>query len=520
MTDVDPARAGTSEEYLLLLRQRREVAGLSYRQLERRARRDGGSLPPSTVATMLRRSTLPGPDLIAVYVRACGGGTAEVARWLAARARIAAAAVVPPATEPGRVRLEPAPLHREAGPARGAEGGGGPGRASVPPPRQLPPAIAMPVASARACAELDAVADRCGSGLAIVTGPPGSGKSAVAVHWAHRAADRFPDGQLYVDLRGHRPGTGPLSTAEALTYLLVGLGVPAGAVPADDAQAAAVFRSLVADRRMLVLLDGAVCAEQIRLLRPGGPDTCTVVTSRDSLVGLAVHDAGRPVRIGPLDREASVRLLARAAGDRVVAAEPGAARSLADRCEGLPLALRIAAAALDTGARNPIAGLLDRMRGEGRLDALELHSDGSAGLEAAFACSYRALDVPQQRMFTLLGLWTEPPGTDPAQAAPTVPALAAAAGLTVARARAVLRGLADVHLLVRLPGDRCALPGLLHDYALRLAHEESATVPGAASGAVPPPLPAGVPGIVPGVVSGAPLDIRRVLFPSRPAARV
>ncbi|MYS66594.1 hypothetical protein GTW66_21995 [Streptomyces sp. SID5473] len=79
MTDVDPARAGTSEEYLLLLRQRREVAGLSYRQLERRARRDGGSLPPSTVATMLRRSTLPGPDLIAVYVRACGGGTAEVA---------------------------------------------------------------------------------------------------------------------------------------------------------------------------------------------------------------------------------------------------------------------------------------------------------------------------------------------------------------------------------------------------------------------------------------------------------
>ncbi|QDY79424.1 helix-turn-helix domain-containing protein [Streptomyces qinzhouensis] len=533
MTDVDPARAGTSEEYLLLLRQRREVAGLSYRQLERRARKDGGSLPPSTVATMLRRSTLPGPDLIVAYVRACGGGAAEVADWLAARARLAAAAVVPAEPEPDRAGPGFAPFPartggmdraaRTARDAGGAGGTGGTGRAFVP-PRQLPPAVAVLVGSGRAGAELDAVADRRGSGLAIVTGPPGSGKSAVAVHWAHRAAHRFPDGQLYVDLRGHRPGVGPLSTAEALTYLLVGLGVPAGAVPADEVQAAAVFRSLVADRKVLVLLDGAVCAEQIRLLRPGGPGTCTVVTSRDSLVGLAVRDAGRTVRIGPLDREASVQLLARAAGERTVAAEPEAARGLAARCEGLPLALRIAAAALDAGARAPIAGLLDRMRGEGRLGALELHSDGSAGLEAAFACSYRGLDAAQRRMFTLLGVLTETVGPDPAPAAPTVPVLAVAAGVPVTRARAVLRGLVDVHLLVRLPGDRYAVPGLLRDYALRLAQEEPATVPAnvpaAVSGAVPGAVPHPVPGIVPGVVSGAPLHTRRALVPSRPTAGV
>ncbi|MGV9311650.1 NB-ARC domain-containing protein [Streptomyces sp. NPDC003691] len=543
MTDVDPARAGTSEEYVMLLRQRREVAGLSYRQLERSARRDGGSLPPSTVATMLRRSTLPGPDLIAAYVRACGGSPAEVAEWLTARARLAAAAVVPPGAAPDRARIPFAPLPaRPGGPVPGPEPApatrpaavpGGTGRACGP-PRQLPPSVAVLAGSRRACAELDAVAGRGGSGLAVVTGPPGSGKSAVAVHWAHRAADRFPDGQLYVDLRGHRAGGRPLGTAEALAYLLAGLGVSADAVPADTVQAAAAFRSLVADRRVLVLLDGAVCAEQIRLLRPGGPGTCTVVTSRDSLVGLAVHDAGRTVRIGPLDEGDSLRLLARAAGEQVVAAEPEPARALAALCEGLPLALRIAAAALGTGARFPVAALVCRMRSEGRLGALELSSDGSAGLEAVFASSYRALDAPQQRMFRLLGALTAPADGARGRTAVTVAAAAAAAGLPVDRARAVLRGLADVHLLLLLPFDRYTVPGLLGDYALRLAQEDpatataAATVPsveagvGAAGVAGPEPglEPSPEHGLAQGAVPAAPAVAPRAVIPGRRPTRV
>ncbi|MEW1550051.1 ATP-binding protein [Streptomyces tsukubensis] len=506
MTDVDPACAGTSEEYLLLLRQRREVAGLSYRQLERRARRDGGSLPPSTVATMLRRSTLPGPDLIAVYVRACGGGTAEVARWLAARARIAAAAVAGTVAAPlehGSLPTRAVPAAGRAAAQYGTAGFVGPARSEGMSqgtvPRQLPPAAAL-VGAGRPLTELDALAGRPGAGLAIVTGPPGSGKSAVAVNWAHQAADRFPDGQLYVDLRGHRPGVSPLPTAEALRYLLVGLGVPAQQIPADEGQAAAAFRSLVADRKMLLLLDGAVSAEQVRLLRPGGSGIRTVVTSRDGLAGLAVHDGGRTVRIGHLDWENSVRLFACAAGEHLVVAEPEAARGLAALCDGLPLALLIAAVALDTGARAPVAGLLSRMRGEGPLSALELHADGCAGLEAVYACSYEALEDPEQRMFRLLGSLAAAVFAIPVTAAFTVPMAATIAGLPVTTGRAVLRRLADAHLLSRLPGDRYTVPRLLRDYARRLPREEPAFLPGITAAAHPGPP--------------------RVLLPSRPTAGV
>ncbi|MGW6458303.1 NB-ARC domain-containing protein [Streptomyces sp. NPDC055078] len=502
MNDVDPDRAQTTADYLLLLRQRRVVAGLSYRQLERRARHSGGSLPPSTVATMLRRSTLPGRDLVAAYVGACGGDAAEIAAWLTARARIAAAAVAPapaaatpagPTTTgwgsgalpagaggygvlpPGAGRSGPFPPgqrgsglfppgQRGSGalpPGAGEHGPFPPGVPVVPnPPRQLPPAVSGLVGFRSQLAELDAVAGRTGSGLAIVTGPPGVGKTALAIHWAHHAEARFPDGQLYVDLRGHRPGARPLPTADALAYLLVGLGVPAAGVPTDEGQAAAVFRSLVADRRVLLVLDGAVSADQVRLLRPGGPRTHTVVTSRGSLVGLSVHDDGRAVRVDPLGRDHAVCLLARTAGEHLVAAEPGAARSLAALCDGLPLALRIAATAFDPGARAPIAGLVTRMRAEGRLAALDVRGDGCAGLEAAFGCSYDALDEAHRGLFRLVATL--------ASTVVTVPLAAASAGLSLHAGRAALRRLADAHLLVRLTGDRYTVPGLLREYARRL----------------------------------------------------
>ncbi|WP_433273829.1 NB-ARC domain-containing protein [Actinosynnema sp. CS-041913] len=417
--DVDPVGARSRAEFLALLRRRREVAGLSYRQLERRARQDGGSLPPSTVATMLQRSTLPARELIAEYVRACGGDGAEVAGWLAARDRLAAA-------------VEAAPL-----PA---------GAPSLPvPPRQLPPAPVGLAGRRAELAELDVAAAE--SGLVVVTGAPGVGKTAVAVEWAHRAANRFPAGQLHL--------TAPATAGEALTHVLVGLGVPARAVPADERHAAALFRSLVADQRILLVLDGAVSADQVRLLRAGGPGSCTLVTSRDSLVGLSVYDGGRVVVVPPLDRGHAVRVLARAAGERVVAAELTAAARLADLCEGTPLALRIAAAALDRTAGTPIADLVARMDAAGPLAELGADGDPQLDLSAVYEPEYDRLDEPARRVFLLLG----------ALPTATPQALAVVTGAPVPRVRSALRQLTDRHLATHLGGDRFTMPGLLREYA-------------------------------------------------------
>lgn len=423
MAEFDPARARSSADYVVMLRRRREVAGLSYRQLERRARDGGSALPPSTTATMLRRASLPTPDLVQTYVRACGGDDAEVAAWLAARAWLAAGRAVA-ATRPA----DGDPVS----PVR---------------PRQLPAGPSGMFGREHLLAELDAVT--CGSepGLVVVTGMPGVGKTALTVHWAHRVGNRFPDGQLYVDLRDHGPGA-PLSTVAALTRLLVGLGVAADAVPADDHQAAALFRSVVADRRLLVVLDGVSSADQVRLLRPGGPGSCTVVTSRDTLVGLVVHEGAARVVVPPLDRGDSIRVLARAVGERLVSAEPSAARRLADRCHGLPLALRIAAVVLDRTARTPIADLVARIDDAGALTELAVRGDPGVSLEAAFRASYETLDEQSRRLFRVLGALPAPVGADGVDAA-------------------ALRRLVDRNLVVRVDGDRCAVHALLGEYARR-----------------------------------------------------
>ncbi|WP_309113163.1 NB-ARC domain-containing protein [Saccharothrix sp.] len=423
---VDPGAARSSGEFVALLRLRREVAGLSYRQLERRARQDGGCLPPSTVATMLRRSTLPSRELVVAYVRACGGDADEVAAWVAVRTRLA-------------TTVE-APVERR---------GGVP---SFPvPPRQLPPCGVALVGRRDRLAEVDAATGGAESPLVVVTGAPGVGKTALAVHWAHRVRDRFPDGQLYVELGASRP------LADVLGELLAAVGVPAGSVPADDRQAAALFRSVVADRRVLLLVDGVVTAEQVRLLRPGGSDSCMVVTSRDRLVGLAVYDGARVVETPPLERGHAVRVLAQAAGERLVSAELTAAGRLAELCDRLPLALRIAATALDPSATTPIADLVVRMRAFGRLAALEVHGDPEVGLDAVFGRSWEALDEVSRGL--LRALAALPPGG--------VTAVAAAAALetTVALARTALGRLVNAHLVVRLGDDRYAVPGLLREYA-------------------------------------------------------
>ncbi|MEQ4299855.1 NB-ARC domain-containing protein [Plantactinospora sp. B6F1] len=446
MTYVDPDAAQDSAEYVLLLRRRREAAGLSYRQLARQARQGARSLPPSTVATMLHRSTLPSRDLVTTYIRACGGTDAEVAAWLETRTRIAMSAGTRHQRPPGGAKIH----------------GASTATISAEPvlPRQLPPAVANLVGRRHQIVEMDTAITGPGPGLIIVSGAPGVGKTALAVQWAHRVSRRFPDGQFHLDLRGHGQ-CAAVPTRAALVQLLVALGVPAGRVPTDERQAASLFRSVVAGRRVLLLLDGAVSAEQVRLLRPGGPGTCTVVTSRDSLVGLAVHDGGRMIEVPPLEQPHAVQLLSQTVGERAVAAEPEAAGVLTELCDRLPLALRIAAIGLGPGTRTPLADLVARMRANGRLTALAVHGDPEAGLEASFAPSYHRLDNASKRVFRLLG--TLP------TAVVTASVAAAALAETVGYVQTALCRLVDGHLVTRLGVDSYWMPDLLREYAGQLA---------------------------------------------------
>ena len=180
--------------------------------------------------------------------------------------------------------------------------------------------------------------------ISAIAGTAGIGKTALAVHWAHRVADRFPDGQLYVNLRGFDPAGAPMVPAEAVRGFLDALGVPPERLPSSlDAQAA-LYRSLLAGKRMLVLLDNARDAEQVRPLLPGAPGCLALVTSRDQLTSLVAADGAQPLPLDVLPPAEARALLARRLGGARAAAEPAAADQLISACAGLPLALAIAAA--------------------------------------------------------------------------------------------------------------------------------------------------------------------------------
>ena len=181
--------------------------------------------------------------------------------------------------------------------------------------------------------------------ISTITGTAGVGKTALAVHWGHRVSDRFPDGQLYVDLRGHAQGE-PVRPIDALAQFLRSLGVPAGEIPTEESAASARYRSLLAERRVLVLLDNAAEPAQVRPLLPASPGCLVLVTSRDRLSGLVARDGARRLSLDVLGADEAQLLLERILGGERVAAEPDAAAELARMCSYLPLALRIAAATL------------------------------------------------------------------------------------------------------------------------------------------------------------------------------
>ncbi|MFI6318907.1 tetratricopeptide repeat protein [Nonomuraea sp. NPDC050556] len=325
-------------------------------------------------------------------------------------------------------------------------------------PAQLPPAVADFTGRSGQLAWLE---ERL-QGTVTITGAAGVGKTALAVHWAQRVRDRFPDGQLHVDLRGFATG-GPMRPEQALARLLRSLGVPPDQVPQDADEAAALYRTMLAGRRVLVLLDNAAAAEQVRPLLPGADGCLALVTSRDRLNGLVALDGARQLRLAVLDPEEARGLLAAILGAERVEQEPGAAAELARLCDHLPLALRIAAINLSQQHARPLAAAAAELAGSDRLNALRI--DGQAAVRAALDLSYAALDAADQRLFRLLGL---SPGPDiGAQAA------SALAGAPLDRVRHALDRLERTHLVLQPSPGRYGFHDLVRLYAREGAEDGS-----------------------------------------------
>ncbi|WP_189851530.1 AfsR/SARP family transcriptional regulator [Streptomyces omiyaensis] len=306
------------------------------------------------------------------------------------------------------------------------------------------------------------VLDRAAAGgegpVCLVTGPAGVGKTAFAVHWAHRRRDGFPDGRLFADLRGFSDTPAP-EAGVVLREFLLALGVPQQRVPETAVGRGALFRSLTAGRRMLVVLDNARSSEQVRPLLPGGEACVTVVTSRDRLGGLIASDAARPVPLDQLPRDAATALLATVLGEARVAAEPDAAARLAGLCDGLPLALRVTAARLAERPGRSLGAMVGELADEqGRLALLDVED---VGVSAALRLTVQQLPESAARAFRALGLHT---GSDLDHFA-----AAALTGTTPARATADLERLAAAHLLTEAVPGRWTPHDLVRLYARGLA---------------------------------------------------
>lgn len=341
--------------------------------------------------------------------------------------------------------------------------------AEVPPPPR--PALLPPDQSGFAgrTAQLAMLDDLLGQSpaqgprLALVSGTAGVGKTALAVRWAHQARQRFPDGQLYADLRGYSAG-GPAQPLEVLGRFLRACGTPPALVPASTEDATAAYRSMLADRRVLVVLDNASNAEQVRPLLPGGPDCAVVITSRDRLDGLVAKDGARRLDLDVLPQEEATALIAMVIGADRVSAEQDAAAELAVLCGQLPLALRIAAATILSEHSRGIGAYVARLRAGDRLTTLSIDGDPGSAVRGAFDFSYLLLDAAARRLFRLLSLL---PGTDI-----SVAGAAALADVGQAAAVAAFRRLVRANFAEERDFGRYSVHDLLRLYAAERAEAE------------------------------------------------
>ncbi|WP_235783713.1 AfsR/SARP family transcriptional regulator [Amycolatopsis orientalis] len=332
-------------------------------------------------------------------------------------------------------------------------------RAAARVPRQLPAEPPGFTGRTTELSILDELMPRAGSfdgsvALAAITGTAGAGKTALAVHWAHRVKDRFPDGQFYADLRGHSPGP-PATALDVLTRFLSALEIPAERLPVDTETASALYRTLMTDRKALVVLDNVDSTEQVRPLLPAGPGCLVLVTARDRMTGLVALHGARRLTLDMLDPGEALELLARVLGPERIRAEREAAAEVAGLCAYLPLALRIAAANLADNPGNGIEDYVIELRKGNLLAALTVPGDEQIAVRTAFDLSYAALPAETRRLFRLLSLF---PGNDIG-----VEAVEILTGSE--RAGAMLDTLAGAHLVEQHAPDRYHFHDLLRRYA-------------------------------------------------------
>lgn len=442
---MNPAEP-TGPPFAVELRRRRLATRLTQEQLAERAGLSARSIRDMEAGRVRR----PRPDSVLLLGRALDLAGAELAafRNLADR-------------------------HYWAG-----RGTGAPAAPAAGPLAQLPAAVHSFTGRSTELSRLDELltgppAPARSTRVAVVSGTPGVGKTALAVHWAHGAGPAFPDGQLYVDLRGYDPGR-PVRPADALAGFLRAFGVEGSAIPSDLAERAAKYRTLLAGRRLLVVLDNASSVDQVRPLLPGGASCAVLLTSRDSLPGLVARDGAHRVELTLLPHDDALRLLRVLLGERVDA-EPAAVRSLVDRCARLPLALRVAAERVLDRPDSTLAALAAELTdATHRFAVLAAGDDVHASVDAVFSWSYRQLPPPAARLFRLL---SEHPGPDA-----DAYEVAALMGADLPAARAAVDVLARAHLAERTSPGRWGMHDLLRAYAGALAVADDAGAGRAAAG--------------------------------------
>jgi DNA-binding SARP family transcriptional activator/tetratricopeptide (TPR) repeat protein len=352
-----------------------------------------------------------------------------------------------------------------AGPSRPGRAGAAPAAQATVVPRQLPAGVAHFAGRTAELAELQAWQHEAASAdeavkVLVIGGTAGAGKTALAVHWAHQSAGEFPDGQLYVNLRGFDPSGTPVAPGDALRWFLGAFGVTEEQIPDSVDAQSALYRSVLADKRVLVILDNARDAAQVRPLLPGSRSCLALVTSRARLPGLAATEGARLVPLDVLTADEAHELLASRLGERA-RAEADAAQQLTEACSRLPLALSIVAARVAARPYLPLADLARELAdAQGRLEALDA-GDPVASVRAVFSWSCEQLSGPTARMFRLLGLHAGPDVT--------IAAAASLAGVDRGQAAAAVAELADAHLIAEHAPGRYAFHDLLRAYAAYLA---------------------------------------------------
>lgn len=417
----------------------------------------------SELQRLVRQHSLRENLWIRLMLALCGAGRAAEALKAFQDARRALRDEL--GTEPGRELqdLHQRILRREAVSApRGAA------TAPATVPRQLPADVRGFAARKAELARLDAIlastAEHASAvPVCVVSGTAGVGKTALAVHWARRVADQFPDGQLYVNLRGFDPTGAAMSPAEAVRGFLDALAVSPERIPAGLEAQVGLYRSLLAGQRMLVVLDNARDIEQVRPLLPGAPGSLVVVTSRNHLTGLVAAEGAHLVTLDLLTIADAREMLARRLGTARIDGDPQAVDEIIALCARLPLALAVASARAASHPAFPLSALARELRDvRTGLDAFVI-GDAATDVRAVFSWSYRTLSPAAARLFRLLGLH---PGPDAA-----APAAASLAGVPPHQVRLLLAELARAHLVVEHVPGRYACHDLLRAYAAELAAE-------------------------------------------------